>query len=385
MTKKKVLLVVGTRPEAIKMAPLYLAMKERQDYQVQLCVTAQHREMLDSILHLFAMKPDIDLNLMRPGQSLHSLTSRILESFTEVLITQPPQCVFVHGDTTTAMAAAMAAFYQKIPAAHVEAGLRTGDLMAPWPEEMNRRAVSVFARLHFCPTAAAKNHLVREGISNAGLFVTGNTVIDALFLSLHKIKSNPDMLSALDRKFRFLSPERKLILVTAHRRENFGPGFVELCESLRELAADPDVEIVYPVHPNPQVKKAVESTLLSIPRVHLLEPQEYLPFVYLMNRSHFIITDSGGVQEEAPSLGKPVLVAREVTERPEAVEAGTVILVGTSKEKILAESRRLLMDPSWYKKMAESHNPYGDGHAVPRILEALEGEFAAPLWSSKSH
>jgi UDP-N-acetylglucosamine 2-epimerase (non-hydrolysing) len=369
---KRILLTFGTRPEAIKMGPVARALREaRDDFEVRVCVTAQHREMLDQVLDLFEIVPDHDLDLMRPGQSLTDVTTRVLAGVGEVIRGWRPDLVMVHGDTTTTFAASLAAFYEKVPVAHVEAGLRTGDIYSPWPEEMNRRLTTAIAVVHFAPTETARANLLAEGVPDARIAVTGNTVIDALQWVVARLRADPQAAARHQRQFGFLRPDRRLILVTGHRRENFGPGFERLCQALRDVAMRGDVEIVYPVHLNPNVREPVQRILSDAPGVHLLEPLDYLPFVHLMDRSHFIITDSGGVQEEAPSLGKPVLVMRDTTERPEAVEAGTVKLVGTDRARIVDEAFRLLDSPDAYEGMARAHNPYGDGHAAGRIKGRL--------------
>lgn len=369
---KRILLTFGTRPEAIKMSPVARALRTARDaFDVRICVTAQHRQMLDQVLELFEIAPDFDLDLMRPGQSLAGITTRVLAGVGEVIREWRPDLVMVHGDTTTTFAASLAAFYEKVPVAHVEAGLRTGDIYAPWPEEMNRRLTAAIAVLHFAPTQSARANLLTEGVPDARVVVTGNTVIDALQWVVARLRADPEAAARHERRFGFLRPDRRLILVTGHRRENFGPGFERLCQALRDIAMRGDVEIVYPVHLNPNVREPVQRILSDAPGVHLLEPLDYLPFVHLMDRAYLIITDSGGVQEEAPSLGKPVLVMRDTTERPEAVEAGTVTLVGTDRARIAGEAFRLLDSPDAYEAMARAHNPYGDGHAAERIKERL--------------
>ncbi len=365
------MIVFGTRPEAIKLAPLITKMKEYPECEVQVCVTAQHREMLDQVMQLFKITPDIDLNLMKPGQDLTDITCRVIESMRPVLRKYKPDWVVVQGDTTTTFAGALSAFYEKIPVAHVEAGLRTGNIMAPWPEEMNRRLTSVLARLHFPPTEGSRQFLLQEGYPDENIFVTGNTVIDALISVINHINTDKKIKDELDTKFSFLNPEKKLILVTGHRRESFGAGFENICHALNDISNFEDVEIIYPVHLNPNVREPVNRIIKDNPKIHLIEPQDYLPFVYLMNRAYIIITDSGGVQEEAPSLGKPVLVLREVTERPEAINAGTVRLVGTNREKIVSETDKLLHDENAYTTMARAHNPYGDGTACRKITELI--------------
>ena len=370
-----VLAVFGTRPEAIKMAPVVGALRGRPDrFLCRVCTTAQHREMLDQVLELFSIRPDHDLDIMRQGQGLHEVTSAVLLRIRPVLAAERPDVVLVHGDTTTTMAATMAAYYGRIPVGHVEAGLRTGDRYAPFPEEINRKVTGAVADLHFAPTEIAKRNLLREGVPEDSILVTGNTVIDALLSVRDRLGRDPALTRRLDADFSFLDRGKKLILVTGHRRENFGEGFESICRALAEIAARrDDVEILYPVHLNPNVQEPVRRVLGSGGggNVHLVEPMEYLQFVYLMNRSRFIITDSGGIQEEAPSLGKPVLVMRGATERPEAIQAGTALLVGTDREKIVAEAMRLLDDPAAYRAMSAAHNPYGDGRAGERIADFL--------------
>lgn len=368
---KKVLIVFGTRPEAIKMAPVVKAFaKAKVDFQVKVCVTAQHREMLDQVLNLFQIKPDFDLNLMRPGQNLYSLTADIVTGMKEVLESFKPDVVLVHGDTTTSSATALAAFYSGAKVGHVEAGLRTYNKWAPFPEEINRQLTGRIADYHFAPTEQAKINLLKEGIKSDAIVVTGNTVIDALFKSVSIIDHLNGHKGLLELKRQFEN-DRELILVTGHRRENFGQGFIDICNALKSIAEGFGGDIVYPVHLNPNVQKPVFDLLKDVPNIKLIDPQPYECFVWLMNRAKIIITDSGGVQEEAPGLGKPVLVMRETTERPEAVEAGTVILVGTDKKRIAAETFRLLKDEAAYKRMSQLHNPYGDGKAAERIVEFL--------------
>lgn len=362
----------GTRPEAIKMAPVVNELRgSLTAAETRVCITGQHRQMLDQVLEIFSIRPDFDLNVMRDGQQLTDVTVRVLEGLHEVLASFRPDMVIVQGDTTTAFGASLAAYYQRIPVAHVEAGLRTGNIYAPWPEEINRRLTGAIARVHFAPTELAKENLLREGVDASAIHVTGNTVVDALLSVVKRLQADTDTTRRLAAEFDFLHPARKLILVTGHRRENFGAGFQNICEALRELAARPDVQIVYPVHLNPNVQRPVRQILAGAPNVHLLEPLDYLPFVYLMNRAHVILTDSGGIQEEAPSLGKPVLVMRDTTERPEAVGAGTVRLVGTDRARIVTETQRLLDSRAEYESMARAHNPYGDGFAAQRIAQAL--------------
>jgi UDP-N-acetylglucosamine 2-epimerase (non-hydrolysing) len=376
----KVLSVFGTRPEAIKMAPVVKALASHPDTFCSLvCVTAQHRQMLDQVLDLFAIRPDHDLDIMRPGQNLFDVTGNVLAGLQTVLEQVRPDIVLVHGDTTTTMAAALAAFYCGIPVGHVEAGLRTGNKHAPFPEEINRRVTGVLADLHFAPTTAARDNLLHEGVNQEAIHVTGNTVIDALLEVVEKVRSDAALQQQLTEKFAFLDQTRRLVLVTGHRRENFGAGFESICRALAEIVAvRPDVEILYPLHLNPNVQEPVRRLLGGDfqGRIHLVDPVDYLPFVYLMNRAYLIITDSGGVQEEAPSLGKPVLVMRDTTERPEAVEAGTVKLVGIKSEKIVNEMLQLLDDRESYMTMARAHNPYGDGLAAGRIAAVL-ARFAA--------
>ncbi|AXF77852.1 UDP-N-acetylglucosamine 2-epimerase (non-hydrolyzing) [Erwinia tracheiphila] len=369
----KVLTVFGTRPEAIKMAPLVHALAQDDKIEARLCVTAQHREMLDQVLQLFAIVPDYDLNIMRPGQGLTEIASRILEGLKAVFNEFTPDVVLVHGDTTTTFAASLAAFYHRIPVGHVEAGLRTGNLYSPWPEEANRTLTGHLASYHFTPTETARQNLLRENLPAARMFVTGNTVIDALFWVRDRVLSDNALRNSLAARYPFLDASKKMILVTGHRRESFGGGFERICSALAEIAhRHPDAQIVYPVHLNPNVSEPVNRILRDIDNIVLIEPQEYLSFVYLMLRSWMILTDSGGIQEEAPSLGKPVLVMRDTTERPEAVEAGTVRLVGTDVKKIVSEVTRLLMDEEAYQSMNRAHNPYGDGLACQRIVQALK-------------
>jgi UDP-N-acetylglucosamine 2-epimerase (non-hydrolysing) len=385
---KKILTIFGTRPEAIKMAPVIKALEKQSDeFTSRVCVTAQHREMLDQVLNLFQIKPDYDLDIMKTGQDLFDVTCNVLQGLKPVLEKEQPDLVLVHGDTTTTMAASLAAFYSGIPVGHVEAGLRTHNKHAPFPEEINRRVTSVVTDLHFAPTETAQNNLLREGVLNDSIFVTGNTVIDALFLTLEKIRSENleiKIISDLIESFPGLSklfdnddcPQTNgsnLILVTGHRRENFGQGFENICQALKKIAAShPDMQIVYPVHMNPHVQEPVQRVLSECTNIHLIAPLDYLPFVYLMHRSYLILTDSGGVQEEAPSLGKPVLVMRDTTERPEAVDAGTVKLVGIDYDAIVKNVSLLIENTNIYKIMAQAINPYGDGNACGRIIEALK-------------
>ena len=374
----KVLTIFGTRPEAIKMAPLVLALSQDAAFESKVCVTAQHREMLDQVLRLFEITPDYDLNIMKPGQGLTEITSRILTGLKPVLDEFRPDIVLVHGDTTTTLSASLAAFYHQIPVGHVEAGLRTGDLSSPWPEEGNRLLTGHLAKWHFAPTENASANLQRENIAGENIFVTGNTVIDALLWVRDRFNSDASLAQQLADNYPFLDVNKKLILVTGHRRESFGEGFERICSALAEIACKhPDVQIVYPVRLNPNVSEPVNRILQSIDNIVLIDPQDYLPFVYLMDKAYLILTDSGGVQEEAPSLGKPVLVMRETTERPEAVDAGTVRLVGTNPAKIVEEVNRLLNDENEYNSMSRAHNPYGDGHACRHILDALKNHWVS--------
>jgi len=367
----KVLIVFGTRPEAIKMAPVILALAQSTD--VVVCVTAQHREMLDQVLDLFEIAPDYDLDIMKPGQDLFSITSNVLLEMKRVLVEQNPDIVLVHGDTTTTMATSLAAFYQQIPVGHVEAGLRTYNIRSPFPEEINRQLTSRVTDYHFAPTEQARKNLLTEGVLDKRIIVTGNTVIDALLSIVEKARMIPfsdELLKLLP--FLVEEPLPSVVLVTGHRRENFGGGFEEICRALYDLAdMHPEVQVIYPVHLNPNVQEPVNRILTGLKNVHLIEPQDYLPFVKLMYASYIILTDSGGVQEEAPSLGKPVLVMRDTTERPEAVTAGTVKLVGASRDRIVESVDQLLRDESLYQKMARAHNPYGDGNASLRIREFI--------------
>jgi UDP-N-acetylglucosamine 2-epimerase (non-hydrolysing) len=381
----KVLLVFGTRPEAIKMAPLVKKLEGIAGIDARVCVTAQHRQMLDQVLSLFEITPDYDLDIMSPGQDLFSITTGILHGIQRVYADFKPDMVMVHGDTTTSFAATLAAFYHKIPVGHVEAGLRTGNLYSPWPEEANRKLTGALAAYHFSPTAVAKANLERENIPPSTIHVTGNTVIDALLMINGRIDRDDALASSLAAQFSFLRNGSSMILITGHRRENFGDGFERICRAIAKLAADfPHVDFVYPVHLNPNVREPVSRILDGRHNVHLIEPQEYLPFIWLMRRSTLILTDSGGVQEEAPSLGKPVLVMRDTTERPEAVEAGTVKLVGTQEEEIIDQVSRLLNESAAYERMSLAHNPYGDGQACDRIIEVLLREFSSNSPSKKA-
>lgn len=369
----KVLTVFGTRPEAIKMAPLVQALAQDPAFESRLCVTAQHREMLDQVLSLFQLQPDYDLNVMRPEQGLTEITCRILQGMHTVLLDFKPDIVLVHGDTTTTLAASLAAFYQQIPVGHVEAGLRTGDLASPWPEEGNRKLTGHLARLHFTPTLRSRQNLLDENLAADSIVVTGNTVIDALLWVRDRVLDDNEINAQLASRYPFLDDSKKLVLVTGHRRESFGEGFERICSALAQIARQhPHAQIVYPVHLNPNVHEPVNRILRGIDNIVLIEPQEYLPFVWLMNRAWLILTDSGGIQEEAPSLGKPVLVMRETTERPEAVEAGTVKLVGTDTARIVYEVSTLLNDDEAWQTMSRAHNPYGDGEACGRIVQSLK-------------
>jgi UDP-N-acetylglucosamine 2-epimerase (non-hydrolysing) len=398
---KTLLLVFGTRPEAIKMAPLVKTLLKYPDkFVTKVCVTAQHREMLDQVLHIFDIVPDYDLNIMKPGQDLYDITSRALLGLRDVMKEVKPDVVLVHGDTTTSMAAALAAFYQQIPVGHVEAGLRTHNIYSPWPEEMNRQITGRITALHFAPTSLSASNLLSEGTKKETVHITGNTVIDALHLVTEQIKTKEGIKNELEdflvnqgltkkllgewetnSKSELKDKGRKLVLITGHRRENFGDGFLNICHAIKSLAEkNPDVDFVYPVHLNPNVLAPVKEILGSknsdklsaLDNVYLLKPLDYLPFVFLMNRSFMVLTDSGGIQEEAPGLGKPVLVMRDTTERPEAVDAGTVLLVGTDKERIIAETNKLISDRNHYQKMSQAVNPYGDGKACMRIADILD-------------
>lgn len=380
---KKVMLIFGTRPEAIKMAPLVKAFQARADqFETIVTVTGQHRQMLDQVLDLFEITPDYDLDIMKPGQDLFDVTSRVLTGMRDVLDRAKPDLVLVHGDTSTSTAAALAAFYRQIPVGHVEAGLRTGDIYSPWPEEMNRLITSRIAALNFSPTEQARQNLLRENVASEKITVTGNTVIDALQMVVDKIENTPGLEDEVKRQIKdsgydlgLQDSGRRLILITGHRRENFGNGFMRICHAIRELAAKyPDVDLLYPMHLNPNVRKPIAEVFSgnTPANVHFIEPLEYLPFVYLQKRSYLILTDSGGIQEEAPSLGKPVLVMREVTERPEALEAGTIRLVGTDDRKIVDEASRFLDDAAYYHANSLIANPYGDGKACARIIDFIK-------------
>ena len=373
----KILTIFGTRPEAIKMAPVVQEFRKHRAIEARVCVTAQHRQMLDQVLDLFEIVPDYDLNVMRPNQSLADVTGSVLRGVDDVLARFEPDWVLVHGDTTTTLAASISAFYRRIPVAHVEAGLRTSNIDSPWPEEMNRRVTDAISSLYFAPTECARRNLLAEGVRDAQIVVTGNTVIDALLKIVARLRDNADLRRALSDRLPFLDANRPLILVTGHRRENFGKKFLCFCAALRRIALErPGVQIVYAVHLNPQVQRPVRRILSGFPNVSLIGPQDYLPFVYLMMCARVIVTDSGGIQEEAPALGKPVLVTRDTTERPEAIEAGTARLVGTDSDSIVDAVTSLLDDPAEYARMARAHNPYGDGLASERVLAAIQARLA---------
>lgn len=371
--KKRVLLVFGTRPEAIKMAPLALQLKQQEDsFDTKVCVTGQHRQMLDQVLELFNLTPDFDLNLMKPGQTLSDITSGVLKGLEQVFTEWMPDVVLVHGDTATTFAASLVAYYHKISVGHVEAGLRTGDIYSPWPEEANRKLTGALTTYHFAPTQSSYDNLIKENIDPKNITITGNTVIDALLTVKDKVETDQAIIAEFQQQFDFLDPTKKLILVTGHRRENFGQGFLNICNALVELAHQySNIQIVYPVHLNPNVQQPVNELLSGVDNIYLIDPQDYLPFIYLMNCSYLILTDSGGIQEEAPSLGKPVLVMRDTTERPEAIAAGTVKLVGTDVNLIKQSVIELLENSDLYRQMAESHNPYGDGNSAKYIKDFL--------------
>lgn len=373
---KKILLVFGTRPEAIKMAPLVKALqKDTEHFETRVCVTAQHRQMLDQVLEVFGVTPEYDLNIMAPNQDLYDITAKVLLGLREVLKDFRPDTVLVHGDTTTSMAASLAAFYMQIPVGHVEAGLRTYNMLSPWPEEMNRQVTDRICTYYFAPTEQSRANLLQENVDAKKIFITGNTVIDALLMAVDIISTTAGVKEKMAKELQekgYTVGDREYILVTGHRRENFGDGFLHICKAIKELAAlHPEMDIVYPVHLNPNVQKPVYELLSGLSNVYLISPLDYLPFIYAMQHSTLLLTDSGGVQEEAPSLGKPVLVMRDTTERPEAVEAGTVKLVGTNAEAIVSNVTALLLDKEMYKRMSETHNPYGDGQACERIIAAL--------------
>lgn len=374
---KKVLIVFGTRPEAIKMVPLVKEFQKNiNDFEMKVCVTAQHREMLDQVLELFEIKPDYDLNIMKVGQDLYDITSKVIIGMRDVLREFQPDIVLVHGDTTTTLATSLSAFYQRIAVGHVEAGLRTGNIYSPWPEEANRLLTTQITKYHFAPTQKNKENLIKEHILENNIVITGNTVIDTLFMVVDKLNKDINLkenIQNLIAQKGYSINQRKIVLVTGHRRENFGDGFLNICNALKELANQhQDVDFVYPVHLNPNVRKPVNAILKNIHNIYLIEPLDYLPFVYLLNNSYLVLTDSGGIQEEAPSLGKPVLVMRETTERPEAVESGTVVLVGTDIENIIENVTRLLENETYYKKMSYSYNPYGDGNSCRKIVNFLK-------------
>lgn len=373
---KKILLVFGTRPEAIKMAPLVKALqKDTEHFETRVCVTAQHRQMLDQVLEVFGITPEYDLNIMAPNQDLYDITAKVLLGLREVLKDFRPDTVLVHGDTTTSMAASLAAFYMQIPVGHVEAGLRTYNMLSPWPEEMNRQVTDRICTYYFAPTEQSKVNLLQENIDAKKIFITGNTVIDALLMAVDIISTTAGVKEKMAKELQekgYTVGDREYILVTGHRRENFGDGFLHICKAIKELAAlHPEMDIVYPVHLNPNVQKPVYELLSGLSNVYLISPLDYLPFIYAMQHSTLLLTDSGGVQEEAPSLGKPVLVMRDTTERPEAVEAGTVKLVGTNAEAIVSNVTALLLDKEMYKRMSETHNPYGDGQACERDRKSV--------------
>lgn len=372
--KKKILIVFGTRPEAIKMAPVVKTFKNDLRFETAVCVTAQHRSMLDQVLDLFDINPEYDLDIMKQGQGLSGITSAVLSKLENVLIEYKPDYVLVHGDTTTTFAASLAAYYQQIAVVHIEAGLRTHNIYSPWPEEANRRLTGVLTKLHFAPTESAKENLMSENIPENTIYVTGNTVIDALHMVTERLRKESHLTEQMEIQFPWLTKDKKIILVTGHRRESFGSGFENICLALQKLAERSDVQIIYPVHLNPKVQEPVNRLLSEIESIKLIQPLDYLPFLYLMNQAYIILTDSGGIQEEAPSLGKPVLVMRETTERPEAVDAGTVKLVGTNKQLIIDSATALLDNKSLYTEMSVAHNPYGDGKASNRIIEGIAND-----------
>ncbi|OEO28652.1 UDP-N-acetylglucosamine 2-epimerase [Devosia insulae DS-56] len=373
MNSTRILLVFGTRPEAIKMLPLVKVLAAEPALEVRVCVTAQHRQMLDQALELFGVRPDYDLDLMTAAQGLEQITTAVLTGLSTILDAWRPDRVLVHGDTATAMAASLAAFYKKIPVGHVEAGLRSGDPLQPWPEEVNRRLIDVIADQFYTPTAETRDNLLREGARRDAVYLTGNTVIDALLMMADRVEGEPGLAERLADSFSYLEPDLPLLLVTGHRRENFGQPLLDICAAIAELARTHRLQVVYPIHPNPNVQGPVRQVLAGVPHVHLVEPLDYLPFVYLMKRSHAILTDSGGIQEEAPALGKPVFVTRNVTERPEAVAAGTVELVGTDQRTIVERVGRVFTPAGAHERMARRINPYGDGRASRRIADILVG------------
>lgn len=376
MTLKKILVVFGTRPEAIKMAPVISALKDYPEFETRVCVTAQHRDMLDQVLSLFEIAPNYDLDLMTSGQTLVDISARVLHGITDVLAQWTPDLVLVHGDTSTTAMTATACFYQRIPIGHVEAGLRTGNMWSPWPEEFNRRLTGIISNLHFAPTETSAKNLLEEGVPPSTILVAGNTVIDALLHVTERLRVDKELVGPLLEQFAFLRKDRKLILVTGHRRENFGEGMSEICDALIALSKREDVQIVYAVHLNPNIKGPVESSLANHPNIHLIPPQNYLSFVYLMMNSYIILTDSGGIQEEAPSLGKPVLVMRDTTERPEAIEAGTALLVGAKALNIEQAANNLLDNSEAYLRMSCRNNPYGDGRSAERIVKSITKYFS---------
>ena len=370
---KKILIILGTRPEAIKLSLLINNLGNDKRFETKVCVTAQHREMLDDVLNIFEIKPDYDLNIMKSGIDLNNTATKILTGLNDILNQFKPDIVMIQGDTTTVLAAALASYYKQIPIAHVEAGLRTGEIYSPWPEEGNRQMTTVITKYHFAPTSSAKDNLIKENVNNDNIYVTGNTVIDSLFWIQNKIEKDTSLKEKLDKDFSFIDTSKRIILVTGHRRESFGEGFQRICKALSEIAKkNQDIQIIYPVHLNPNVQEPVNKILKNIENIILIKPQNYINFQYLMSKSYIILTDSGGIQEEAPSLGKPVLVMRDVTERPEAVEAGTVKLVGTNVNTICSNVRELLNNDAEYTKMSQAHNPYGDGCSSQRILKHLE-------------
>lgn len=369
------MVVFGTRPEAIKMAPIVKALQADSTIETKVCVTAQHRQMLDQVMEIFGLQADFDLNVMAQNQTLGDVTCKVLKGVENIFSTWKPDMVLVQGDTTTVMAAALAAFYHKIAVGHVEAGLRTGNVYSPWPEEMNRLIAGNLSTLHFAPTTRSQENLLRESKDSSTVFVTGNTVVDALFDAIEIMDRDKDLVASLEEKFSFLDTTKHLVLVTGHRRENFGEGFINICKAIARVASRPNVQVVYPMHMNPNVRKPVREILGGLTNVHLIEPLDYLSFLFMMRKSYLIMTDSGGVQEEAPSLGKPVIVMRDTTERPEAVDAGTVILAGTETESMASAAERLLDDKDFYNQMARAINPYGDGKAALYILKHVKDWF----------
>jgi UDP-N-acetylglucosamine 2-epimerase (non-hydrolysing) len=374
---KKIFLIFGTRPEAIKMAPIIFSLKKDTNFNIKVCITAQHRNLLDQVIEIFDITVDYDLDIMIPGQNLHQITTKILLGLNNIFNDDKPDLVLVHGDTSTAFAASLACFYNKIKIGHIEAGLRTGDIYSPFPEEANRKMISVLTNFHFCPTESSKNNLLFENYPNDNIFVTGNTVIDALFMAKSKIENDKNLLKSITEKFNYINFKLPILLVTGHRRENFNNGFDNICDALLEISKErKDLQIIFPVHPNPNVSKIVHDKLGSIKNIFLIEPLEYLPFVFLLYNCKIVLTDSGGIQEEAPSFGKPVLVMRNVTERPEAVDAGTVILVGTNKKLIIDNVLMLLDNSDLYSNISFKHNPYGDGYAAEKIINHIKNILA---------